>query len=105
MQAGAELTWLVCRSSVLNAEELARSGGLQVLGGLVQRWLDTPVAQGLLASGDCDDSSVNLLLLECFVAIPQTGLWLLSRLFNKHWLGMPVAQGLRGSGQCSTSVH
>lgn len=51
-QAGAELTWLVCRSSVLNAEELGRNGGLQVLGGLVQRWLDTPAARELLDAGE-----------------------------------------------------
>eukprot|EP00967_Tisochrysis_lutea_P117889 scaffold191039_cov19-Tisochrysis_lutea.AAC.1 len=51
LQAGTELAWLVCRSSVLNAEELARSDGLKVLGRLVQRWIDTPAARALLSAG------------------------------------------------------
>ena len=51
LQASAELAWLVCRSSVLNAEELARCHGVPVLGGLVQRWLSNPTAQALLEAG------------------------------------------------------
>jgi len=53
---GTELAWLVCRSSVLNAEELARSGGLKVLGGLVQKWLSTPAARSLLNAGELTGS-------------------------------------------------
>lgn len=34
-----------------NADELARCGGLRALGGLIQRWLDTPTARALLAAG------------------------------------------------------
>lgn len=59
-QAGTELAWLVCRSSMLNADELARSGGLPVLGGLVQRWLDAPTTRALLEAGGSSASCLHL---------------------------------------------
>lgn len=62
LQAGTELAWLVCRSSVLNAEELARSDGLKVLGRLVQRWVDTPAARALLSAGILFAENVNLVV-------------------------------------------
>ena len=37
LQAGVELCWLTCVSSELNAEELTRSGGVPILGRLLQR--------------------------------------------------------------------
>jgi len=73
IQAGAELAWLVCRSSVLNAEELARSGGLPVLGGLVQNWLDTPAAHALLSSGESESILVcNWMISHFCLRAPQS---------------------------------
>lgn len=39
VQAGTELCWLTCVSSPLNAQELTRTGGVEVLARLLSRWV------------------------------------------------------------------